>query len=110
MLTRRLVVAALPAALALPARAQAWPSRPVRIVIAYPPGGSTDLLGRALAQRLQETMAGSTFLVDNRPGGGAIPGTEAVARPPPMATRWRSATTRRTRATRVSRSPPCPTT
>ena len=82
MLTRRLL-SALPLALALPARAQSWPARAVRIVIAYPPGGSTDLLGRALAQRLQETIPGSAFVVENRPGGGAIPGTEAVARAAP---------------------------
>lgn len=86
MLTRR-SLALLPAAFSLPAAAQstapAWPSRPVHIVIAYPPGGSTDLLGRALAQRLQETIAASAFVVENRPGGGAIPGTEAVARAAP---------------------------
>ena len=82
MLTRRLL-AALPFAAALPAHAQSWPARPVRIVIAYPPGGSTDLLGRALAQRLGETITGGAFVVDNRPGGGAIPGTEAVARAAP---------------------------
>jgi tripartite-type tricarboxylate transporter receptor subunit TctC len=81
MITRRLL-AALPLAVALPARAQTWPSRAIRIVIAYPPGGSTDLLGRALAQRLQETIPGSAFVVENRPGGGAIPGTDAVARAP----------------------------
>lgn len=79
MFTRRLI-ALLPLGLALPARAQSWPSRAVRIVIAYPPGGSTDLLGRLLAQRLQELVPGSAFVVENRPGGGAIPGTDAVAR------------------------------
>ena len=82
MLTRRLL-ALLPLAASLPARAQAWPARPVRIIIAYPPGGSTDLLGRALAQRLAETIAGSAFVVENRAGGGAIPGTDAAARAAP---------------------------
>jgi tripartite-type tricarboxylate transporter receptor subunit TctC len=82
MITRRIAIA-LPLAAAAPARAQTWPSRPVRIVIAYPPGGSTDLLGRALAQRLAELVPGSAFVVENRGGGGAIPGTEVVARAAP---------------------------
>src|SRR3954462_15475248 len=46
-----------------------WPSRPVRIILAYPPGGSTDVLARALAERLAATIPGATFVVDNRPGG-----------------------------------------
>jgi tripartite-type tricarboxylate transporter receptor subunit TctC len=78
MITRR-AFSALPLLAAMPANAQDWPSRPVRIVIAYPPGGSTDLLGRALAQRLAEVIPGSAFVVENRPGGGAIVGTQAVA-------------------------------
>ncbi len=79
MITRR-ALSALPLLAAMPAaHAQDWPSRPVRIVIAYPPGGSTDLLGRALAQRLAEVIPGSAFVVENRPGGGAIVGTQAVA-------------------------------
>jgi tripartite-type tricarboxylate transporter receptor subunit TctC len=82
MFSRR-ALALIPVAAALPARAQSWPARAVRIVIAYPPGGSTDLLGRALAQRMQEIIPGSAFVVENRPGGGAIPGTEAVARAAP---------------------------
>ena len=49
MIRRRAVFAAPVLALPAVARAQAWPSRPVRIVIAYPPGGSTDVLGRTLA-------------------------------------------------------------
>ncbi len=56
-----------------------WPARPVRIVVPYPPGGSTDVLARAVAQRLQESIAGSSFVVDNRPGGAAVVGTQAVA-------------------------------
>jgi tripartite-type tricarboxylate transporter receptor subunit TctC len=84
MLDRRSLLAALPLALALPAAAQeAYPARPIRIVIAYPPGGSTDLLGRALAQRLSELWNGAAVVVENRPGGGAIVGTQAVAQAAP---------------------------
>jgi tripartite-type tricarboxylate transporter receptor subunit TctC len=61
----------------------AWPARPVRIVVAYPPGGSTDLLARALAEKLQALLPGSSFVVENRPGGAAVVGTQAVAQAAP---------------------------
>lgn len=84
---RRRSVLAVPV-LAVPgiAHAQAWPSRPVRIVVAYPPGGSTDVLARGVAVALQEAIAGSTFVVDNRPGGAAVVGTQAVAQAAPDGT------------------------
>ncbi|MFN7000350.1 MAG: Bug family tripartite tricarboxylate transporter substrate binding protein [Elioraea tepidiphila] len=83
MLARRSLLAA--AALApLAAQAQdAYPSRPIRIVIAYPPGGSTDVLGRAIAQRLSEMWNGAAVVVENRAGGAAIIGTQAVAQAAP---------------------------
>lgn len=83
MLARRSLLAA--AALApLAAHAQdAYPSRPIRIVIAYPPGGSTDVLGRAIAQRLSEMWNGAAVVVENRAGGAAIIGTQAVAQAAP---------------------------
>lgn len=61
------------------AAAAPWPARPVRIVIAYPPGGSTDVLARALAERLAALIPGPGFVVENRPGGAAVVGTQAVA-------------------------------
>jgi tripartite-type tricarboxylate transporter receptor subunit TctC len=73
------------AALALgtgPALAQDYPSRPVRIIVPFAPGGSADVFGRFLAQRLQETL-GQTFLIDNRPGAGSVIGTDAVAKAAP---------------------------
>jgi tripartite-type tricarboxylate transporter receptor subunit TctC len=84
MIRRRAMLAAAPL-IALPAvaRAQAWPSRPVRIVVPYPPGGSTDVLARGLAAALQEAIPGSTFVVENRPGGAAVVGTQAVAQAAP---------------------------
>jgi len=85
MLARRSLLLA-PLLAPLGARAQegrAWPSRPVRIVIAYPPGGSTDVLARALAEKLAEAFPGSSFVVENRPGGAAVVGTQAVAQAAP---------------------------
>ncbi|HMS80450.1 MAG TPA: tripartite tricarboxylate transporter substrate binding protein [Burkholderiaceae bacterium] len=61
-----------------PARAQQDPGRPIRMVIPYPPGGSTDIVGRALAEAMTREL-GQQVLVDNRPGGGTNIGAEAVA-------------------------------
>jgi tripartite-type tricarboxylate transporter receptor subunit TctC len=62
--------------------AQGYPSKPVRLVIPYTPGGPTDLVGRAVAQRLQAAL-GQQIVVDNRAGGGGVIGTEIVARAAP---------------------------
>ncbi len=66
----------------LPAAAQDYPSRPVRIIVPFAPGGSADVFGRYIAQRLQESM-GQGFVVENRPGGGSVIGTDAVAKSAP---------------------------
>ncbi len=79
---RALTVCALGLALAGGAWAQAWPSRPVRLVVPYPPGGPTDIVARVVAQRLQ-TQTGQPFIVDNRAGAGGNTGAEAVARSAP---------------------------
>ena len=66
-----------------PALAQAnWPSKPVRIVVPFPAGGSTDLVARYLAQGLSEKL-GQQFIVDNRAGAGGNIGTDAVAKAAP---------------------------
>src|SRR5689334_7965546 len=62
-----------------PAAAETWPSRPVRILLAYPPGGSTDVLARTLAERLAIAIPGPGFVVENRAGGAAVVGTQAAA-------------------------------
>ena len=60
--------------------AQTYPGKPIRMIVPYPPGGSTDLLGRNVAQKMGETMQ---VVVDNRPGGGATLGSNFVARAAP---------------------------
>jgi tripartite-type tricarboxylate transporter receptor subunit TctC len=65
-----------------PARAQDYPTRPVRIIVPFAPGGSADVFGRFIAQRLQETL-GQTVVVDNRPGAGSVIGTDAAAKSAP---------------------------
>ena len=62
--------------------AQAYPSRPVRIIVAAAAGGSNDILARLVGQSLSERL-GQPFVVENRPGGGGNIGTESVVRAPP---------------------------
>lgn len=60
---------------------QAYPNHPVRVVIPFPPGGTLDALGRAIAQKLSEQM-GQSFVVENKPGGNGIIGGDVVAKAP----------------------------
>ena len=62
--------------------AQAYPSKPVRMVVPYPPGSTPDIVGRTVADRLQKAL-GQPFLVENRSGAGANIGTELVAKSAP---------------------------
>jgi tripartite-type tricarboxylate transporter receptor subunit TctC len=72
---------ALPAASRI-AIAQNYPTRPVRLVVTFPPGGSNDLHARLIGQWLSERL-GQPFIIENRPGGGGNIGTEAVVRAAP---------------------------
>lgn len=69
-------------ALAVPALAQEWPSRPVRVVIPYPPGGPTDLIGRVVAQRAQREL-GQPLVIENKPGASGTIGAAEVSRAAP---------------------------
>jgi len=77
----RLFLAALATVAMSSAFGQGYPTRPVRVIIPFPPGGTLDTLGRALAQKLSDQM-GQSFVVENRPGGNGIIGADAVAKAP----------------------------
>jgi tripartite-type tricarboxylate transporter receptor subunit TctC len=84
-LRRRLLLAAtgaLAVAAAGPAWSQDYPNKPVRLIVPFAPGGSADVFGRFIAQRLQAAL-GQNFIVDNRPGAGSVIGTDAVAKAAP---------------------------
>jgi len=82
MLFRLAAVLILTSVMLPAAQAQAFPSKAMRLVLPFPPGGPTDLLGRALAQKLGEQM-GQTMVADNRPGAGGNVGIELAAKAPP---------------------------
>ncbi|MBP6368429.1 MAG: tripartite tricarboxylate transporter substrate binding protein [Burkholderiales bacterium] len=75
----RLALAALAALVVAGASAQPYPNRAVRMIIPFPPGGTLDTLGRAMAQKLGD-QTGQSFVVENRPGGNGIIGADAVAK------------------------------
>ena len=77
-----LLSAALAASAPHAAAAEAYPAKPVRFVVAFPPGGGTDIIARSIAQKLSERFA-QQVLVDNRPGAGGNIGTDIVAKSAP---------------------------
>jgi tripartite-type tricarboxylate transporter receptor subunit TctC len=62
--------------------AQSYPTKPIRLIVPYPPGGPTDFVGRLVAQKLSASL-GQQVIVDNRPGAGTIIGSELIARAAP---------------------------
>jgi tripartite-type tricarboxylate transporter receptor subunit TctC len=78
----RTVVAVLLAAAAAAAHAQQWPTKPVRFVVPFPAGGSTDVVGRLIADHLRQGL-GQSFVIDNRAGAGGTVGSDAVAKAAP---------------------------
>lgn len=84
-LSRRLWLGALGAAavaLTLPAQAQNYPNKPIKIVVPFAPGGATDILARLLGQKISAKL-GQPVIVDNKPGAAGIIGTDAVAKAAP---------------------------
>ena len=82
--TRRAILAGAGAALAAPAivRADTWPSRPIRCIVALPPGGGTDSTGRLAMQHLSEAL-GVAVVIENKPGAGGTIGSDIVAKAAP---------------------------
>ena len=78
----RLFASLLLTILSAAAYAQTYPSRPVKIIVPFGVGGPADIYARFLGARLQEVL-GQAFVVENRPGGGAVVGSDAVAKSPP---------------------------
>jgi tripartite-type tricarboxylate transporter receptor subunit TctC len=78
----KLLFALLFAMVSNAALGQAYPGRPVRLIIPFPPGGSNDVVGRAIGQQLGEKL-GQSVVIDNRGGAGGIIGTEQAAKSPP---------------------------
>jgi tripartite-type tricarboxylate transporter receptor subunit TctC len=78
----RLLLAFLLASAALCASAQPWPARPMRLIVPFPPGGPTDLIGRSAAKILSDAL-GQPVVVDNRPGGSGTVGVGLLAKSPP---------------------------
>ena len=73
--------AAIPAAARI-ASAQAYPARPVRLIVGTPPGGPQDIIARLIGQWLSDRL-GQPFIIESRPGAGTNIGTEAVVKSPP---------------------------
>jgi tripartite-type tricarboxylate transporter receptor subunit TctC len=82
-----MMAAGAAALLARGAGAQDFPAGPMRIVVPYPPGGSNDVLGRLIAERLGAQWQ-RPFVAENRPGAGGSIGAEAVARAAPDGLTW----------------------
>jgi tripartite-type tricarboxylate transporter receptor subunit TctC len=85
--TRRTLIGVGAAALAAPALAQSWPAGPIRIVVPFPPGGSTDAMARLLQQPLSQAL-GQPVVVENRAGASGAIGTQTVARSAPDGQTW----------------------
>jgi len=78
----RIILICIASILALPALGQSFPSKPIRIVVGYPPGGGSDLVARLVATGLSERV-GQQVIVDNRPGASGLIANEIVSKSPP---------------------------
>src|SRR5262249_50787492 len=82
---RHLLALLITTAAITPAHAQqasAWPAKPLKLIIPFPGGGPTDIVGRTIGQKLTEAW-GQNVVIDNRPGGGGVIGAQLAAKSPP---------------------------
>ncbi len=89
-LTRRAVVlgaVAAPVVVRAQSAATTWPAGTIRIVVPYPPGGSTDVIARMVQPGLQQRL-GTTVVVENKPGASGSVGTDLIAKSPPDGSNW----------------------
>lgn len=80
-LNRRLLLALAASTLCPSVFAQAWPAKPIRLVVPFPPGGGTDIIARETSQKVA-AAPGWTFVIDNKPGAGGNLGVDSVAKSP----------------------------
>ena len=78
----KFIIGSLLSFFAFAATAQSWPSRPMHLIVPFPPGGPTDLIGRTAAKMLSDSL-GQPVIVDNRPGGSGTVGVGVLAKAPP---------------------------
>ena len=81
-----LAAAAMSVLSPIPAAAQPYPTRPVRLMVPFPPGGATDIIARLVAAKMQE-LWGQPVVIESKPGAGTVVGTDYVAKSAPTATR-----------------------
>ena len=81
----RIAILLLAVLFALPAAAQTFPAKPLRVIVVYPPGGTSDAVARLLAEKLAPTL-GQQVVVENRGGAGGAIGMDAMAKSAPTAT------------------------
>ncbi len=81
LVIRAACAGALAGLLALGAQAQSWPTKPVRVIVPFPPGGASDTLARTVAQKLSE-QTGQTFVIENKPGAASTIGIAEAAKTP----------------------------
>ena len=79
--SRRFLLAAIGSTFCIGAFAQAWPSKPIKVIVPFPPGGGTDIIARETTQKVA-AATGWTFVIDNKPGAGGNLGVDAVAKAP----------------------------
>jgi tripartite-type tricarboxylate transporter receptor subunit TctC len=78
MQRRDLLLGAAAGVMTWPSQAQAWPAKPIRLIVPFPPGGTTDAVSRLIANELSKSL-GQSVVIDNKPGAGTVLGVDLAA-------------------------------